>query len=161
GRESARTILCRAGGAGAEQRSGVAAWARGKDSIRPAAATAPASMDSARDAAFAAATGAMMKLADEYRLCAVSEPPELTGGLDAMVERMIGTAKGKGRALRRLQAQAERVMLLEEKFKALDEAALQSRIADLREQFRRETKTRPAPVEEGLAAAREVAARRL
>jgi preprotein translocase subunit SecA len=103
----------------------------------------------------------MTKLADEYRLCAVSEPPELTSGLDAMVDGMIGSTKRSGGALRRLKAEAERVIRLEEKFRTLDDAALKSRIDELREQFRRQTKTRPAPVDEGLAAAREVAARRL
>lgn len=103
----------------------------------------------------------MTKLADEYRLCAVAEPPELTSGLDAMVDGVIGSTKRGGRALRRLKAEAERVMQLKEKFQALGDAALKSCIDELREQFRRATKTRPAPLDEGLAAAREVAARRL
>lgn len=102
-----------------------------------------------------------MTLTDEYRRCAVSEPPELTKGLDAAMDGMIGAVRRRGHALRRLREEAERVMRLDEKFRALDDEALTARIGELRARFRRQTKARPAPVEEGLAAVREAAARRL
>ena len=100
-----------------------------------------------------------MTLTDEYRRCAVSEPLELTKGLDAAMDGMIGAVRRRGHALRRLREEAERVMRLDEKFRALDDEALTTRIGELRAQFRRQTKARPAPVEEGLAAVREAAAR--
>ncbi len=103
----------------------------------------------------------MITLTDEYRCCAVSEPPELTNGLDAAMDGVIGAVRRRGGALRRLREEAERVMQLDAKFQALDDSALAARLGELRAQFRRQTKERPAPVEEGLAAVREAAARRL
>ncbi|MGB8168417.1 MAG: hypothetical protein WCF18_13050, partial [Chthoniobacteraceae bacterium] len=103
----------------------------------------------------------MTTLTDEYRRCAVNEPPELTSGLDAAMDGVIGAIRRRGHALRGLREEADRAMQLEEKFSALDDATLTLRLAELRAQFRRQTKERPAPVEEGLAAVREAAARQL
>ncbi len=103
----------------------------------------------------------MTTLTDEYRRCAVTEPPELTSGLDAAMDGVIGAVRRRGKALRRLREEAERVVLLDEQFRALDDAALATRLGEFRAQFRRQTKERPAPVEEGLAAVREAAARQL
>lgn len=102
-----------------------------------------------------------MTLTDEYRRCAVAEPPELTSGLDAAMDGVIGAVRRRGHALRGLQAEAGRVMQLDGKYQALGDDALSARLAELRAQFRRQTRERPAPVEEGLAAVREAAARRL
>ena len=103
----------------------------------------------------------MTTLTDEYRRCAVTEPPELTSGLDAAMDGVIGAVRRRGHALRGLREEAERVERLDEKFRTIDDAALSARIGELRAQFRRETKARPAPVGEGLAAVREAAARQL
>ncbi len=103
----------------------------------------------------------MTTLTDEYRRCAIAAPPELTGGLDAKMDGVIGAARRQGGALRRLREEAERAEALAGTLEALDDAALAARLGELQAQFRRQTKERPAPLDQGLAAVREAAARRL
>ena len=102
-----------------------------------------------------------MTATDEYRRCAVSEPPELTEGLDRTVESWIGLARRHGGVLRRLYGQAEEAAALEQTFAALDGNSLATCLSNLRMAFRRETPERPAPLAEGLAAVAEIAARTL
>jgi len=103
----------------------------------------------------------MTTLTDEYRRCAVGEPPKLTAGADALFDGVIGSVRRYSGALGRLRDEVRQVERLEEKYRALDAASLALRVRELRGSFRRQTKTRPAPLDEGLALVREVAARQL
>ncbi len=102
-----------------------------------------------------------MTATDEYRRCQVTEPPELTEGLDRTVEGWIGMARRRGGILRRLQRQAEETAALEKTFSEMDGAALAASVTKLRAAFRRESPERPAPLAEGLALIAEISARTL
>jgi preprotein translocase subunit SecA len=100
-------------------------------------------------------------LTDEYRLCAVHEPPELTKGLDATLDSWIGSARRRSGLLRRLRAEALECETHEKQWRELDSPALAERLARLAADFRLASEVHPAPVVEGLAAVAEVAARTL
>src|SRR4051812_24621160 len=102
-----------------------------------------------------------MTLTDEYRLCAVNEPPELTKGFDATLDGWIGSARRRSGMLRRLRADALECEALEQEWRALEAASLAERLATLAGDFRRASEAHPAPIVEGLAAVAEVAARTL
>ncbi len=156
-----RAFLCRASNAGAAAGCAVESWLDRQNPLRAATAAAAFPVGQAFLPVAAKTLRLVMTATDEYRRCAVSEPPELTEGLDRTVESWIGLARRHGGVLRRLYGQAEEAAALEQTFAALDGNSLATCLSNLRMAFRRETPERPAPLAEGLAAVAEIAARTL
>lgn len=97
----------------------------------------------------------------DYRRGEYRVPPRPLTGLDAQVNRFIGTYRRRGGILTCLKADAEAVVRLEREWVELSDAVLQRRLLEFREHFRRGGKRTEAVVLSALAAIREAADRHL
>ena len=97
----------------------------------------------------------------DYRRGDYRVPPRPLTGLDALVNRFIGDYRRRGGILKQLRQEADAIVLQEREWVELSDAALQRRLLDFREQFRRGGRRADELVLPALAAIREAADRQL
>ncbi len=97
----------------------------------------------------------------DYRRGEYRVPPRPFTGLDALVNRFIGNHRRRGGILKQLKQEADAIVLQEREWVELSDAALQRRLLDFREHFRRGGRQADELVLPALAAIREAADRQL
>ena len=103
----------------------------------------------------------MNSLTHEYRLSEVVVPGKITAGLDALLDRVVGTVRRRRSVLEGLRAEAERVDALSDSFRVLSGTALKAKLDEGRQWFRRHGRAGDARLPEVLAAIREAAERQV
>jgi preprotein translocase subunit SecA len=97
----------------------------------------------------------------DYRRSEYRVPPRPLTGLDALVNRFVGDYRRRGSVLKSLRLDAESVVRQEREWVELSDMALQQRLLEFREQFRRGGRRVETVVLPALAAIREAADRQL
>ncbi len=101
----------------------------------------------------------MSSITHDYRLSEFVTPGKTTAGLDAWVDRGVGSMKRRRSVLRGLLEDAERVEAMSASVRTLSDAALRVRLNECRQWFRRQDGESDERLIESLAAIREAAER--
>jgi len=97
----------------------------------------------------------------DYRRSDYRVPPRPVAGLDALVNRFIGTYQRRGRVLETIKRDADAIVALEQGWKDMSDAVLQRRLLEFRAQIRRGGREAEKLIYPALAAIREAADRKL
>jgi preprotein translocase subunit SecA len=95
----------------------------------------------------------------EYRRTALPHPPDVTKGLDAVVDRLVGSYKRRGSILKALMTQAEEIDRCGKNWDDLSDGRLKEALRDYQALFRRNTHIKREALNEAMAGIRTVCER--
>src|SRR3954468_24908902 len=107
-------------------------------------------MDSTAASVAAEPVWDMTSVAKEYRQCRITRPPEPLTGIDNWVDGWMGRYRRRAASVQELRREAEAIDGRDEDCKFLSDPALQRRLLELREKFRRRDEASEACLHEAL-----------
>jgi preprotein translocase subunit SecA len=100
-----------------------------------------------------------MKHTLEYRRTTLPDPPEVTKGLDAVVDRLVGSYKRRGAILKSLMTQADEIDACGRNWDDLSDGQLKEKLRDYQSLFRRNQRIEREVLNEAMAGIRSVCER--